>query len=543
MASVRRTIKRNGTQISRAVAYARFSSNNQRDESIDAQLRAIQDYCERNDIKLVGVYTDEAQSGTTDNRDDFKVMIDDILKGKIDVDAVLVHKFNRFARNKYDSALYKKRLRDMGIKVISVTQPIDDSPEGRILESLIEAMDEYYSENLALEVKKGLFENAVQGKYTGGKTPFGLTVDSEGYFCPDENAPIVQRIFKEYAEGVPKARIVERLNQEGYKNQFGRPFNTRTILDMLQNEKYIGTYVYNHTQTETIRLEGIIKNPIIDMTLWNEVQKKRQTMNKPKHRKRNYLLTGKLRCGVCGFTYCGSGAKKTRKSGDGYAAYYKCAGKVKNKNGCTNPSLNKEYYEKLIIDTITETILTDNAIEEIAVKVAKQLEAEKKKPKVPTAKLKKQLNDVKDKLSRLMDLYLDGDMDKQELNKRNTELKNKKKHLEEQIERNEQLEQTDKFEIEKIKNIMIEFREELKANPDIEYSQAIYNTFVDSITVYPDTLEIKLRVDFSTLGGDKEKIRGVSHTIAPLMVRLLRVSEPLEIIATAKRKGHQERIR
>ena len=542
MASVSRTIKRNGSQISRAVAYARFSSNNQRDESIDAQLRAIQDYCERNDIKLVGVYTDEAQSGTTDDRDDFKVMIDDILRGKIDVDAVLVHKFNRFARNKYDSALYKKRLRDMGIKVISVTQPIDDSPEGRILESLIEAMDEYYSENLALEVKKGLLENALQGKHTGGKKLLGLSVDNEGYYYPNEKAPIVQRIFKEYAEGVPKAKIVERLNQEGYKNQFGRPFNTRTILDMLQNEKYIGTYVYNHTQTETIRLEGIIKDPIIDMQLWNEVQKMRQTMNKPKHRKRKYLLTGKIKCGVCGFTYCGSGAKKTRKSGDGYAAYYKCAGKVKNKNGCTNPSLNKEYYEKLIIDTITETILTDNAIEDIAVKVASQLEAEKKAPQVPTAKLKKQLNDVKDKLSRLMDLYLDGEMDKQELNKRNAELKNKKKHLEEQIERNEHLEQTDKFDIEKIKKIMIEFREELKANPDIEYSQAIYNTFVDSITVYPDTLEIKLRVDFSTLGGDKEKIRGASHTIAPLMERLLRVSEPIDIIKSIKRKGHQQRL-
>lgn len=535
MASVSRTIKRNGTQISRAVAYARFSSNNQRDESIDAQLRAIQDYCERNGIKLVGIYTDEAQSAKTDNRDDFRVMIDDILKGKIDVDAVLVHKFNRFARNKYDSALYKKRLRDIGIKVISVTQPIDDSPEGRILESLIEAMDEYYSENLALEVKKGLFENAIQGKYTGGKLPYGLTVDSEGYFCPDENAPIVQRIFKEYAEGVPKTRIVERLNREGYKNQYGRPFNTRTILDMLQNEKYIGTYVYNHTKTETIRLEGIIKNPIIDMTLWNDVQKVRQTMNKPKHRKRQYLLTGKLRCGVCGFTYCGSGAKKTRKSGDVYSAYYKCAGKVKNKNGCTNPSLNKEYYEKLIIDTITQTVLTDNAIEQIAAKVVKQLEADKKSPQVPTAKLKKQLNDIKDKLSRLMDLYLDGGMDRNILDKKNQALKDEKTRLEEQIEKNEFLEQSNKFDIAEIKNIIIEFREELKNNPDIEYSQAIYNTFVESITVYPDTLEIKLRVDFSTLGGDKVKIRGANHTITPHIT-------PIDIVKCIKRKGHQQRL-
>ena len=140
--------------IRRAVAYARFSSAGQREESIDAQLRAISDYCERENIKLIDIYTDEAQSATSDNRDNFRVMTDAIFKGKYDIDAVLVHKFNRFARNKYDSALYKKRLRDIDIKVVSVTQPIDDSPEGRILESMIEAMDEYYSENLALEVKK-----------------------------------------------------------------------------------------------------------------------------------------------------------------------------------------------------------------------------------------------------------------------------------------------------------------------------------------------------------------------------------------------------
>ena len=182
MASQRRKIQRNGKEIRRAVAYGRFSSSNQRDESIDAQLRAIGDYCEREGIQLVEVYTDEAQSATTDNRDDFMVMIDALLKGKLtDIDAVLVHKFNRFARNKYDSALYKKRLRDMGIKVISVTQPIDDSPEGRILESMIEAMDEYYSENLALEVKKGMLENALKGKHTGGGKLLGLSVDSEGY--------------------------------------------------------------------------------------------------------------------------------------------------------------------------------------------------------------------------------------------------------------------------------------------------------------------------------------------------------------------------
>lgn len=519
---------RNKPFIRKAVAYARFSSNNQREESIDAQLRAISDYCERENIQLVDIYSDEAQSAKTDNRDDFKNMTDAIFKGNYDIDAVLVHKFNRFARNKYDSALYKKRLRDIGIKVVSVTQPIDDSPEGRILESLIEAMDEYYSENLALEVKKGMLENALKGKHTGGGKLLGLSVDDEGYYYPDENAPIIYRIFKEYADGVPKTKIVERLNREGYRNQYGRKFNTRTITDLLQNEKYIGNFIYNHTQSQVIRLEGIIKNPIVDEDLWERVQKLRKDANKPKHRKRKYLMTGKLRCGVCGFTYCGSGAKKKNKNGD-MSAYYKCQGKIKNKNGCTNPSLNKDYYEKLVIDTITKSVLTDNAIDEIAVSVTTQLERERKKPLIPTAKLRNQLDKVKDKQARLMELYLDGGMERKVLDEKNNALKEERKHIEEQIERNLYLEQSNILDVQDIKNMILEFREELKNNPDFDFAQVVFNTFVDSIVVYPDTLEVNLRVDFSTLGGDKRKNRGASHPI-----------NPLSINKSVKRKTHQQ---
>lgn len=520
--------EKNKQYIRKAVAYARFSSNNQREESIDAQLRVISDYCERENIQLVDIYSDEAQSAKTDNRDDFKNMTDAIFKGNYDIDAVLVHKFNRFARNKYDSALYKKRLRDIGIKVVSVTQPIDDSPEGRILESLIEAMDEYYSENLALEVKKGMLENALKGKHTGGGKLLGLSVDDEGYYYPDENAPIIYRIFKEYADGVPKTQIVERLNREGYRNQYGRKFNTRTITDLLQNEKYIGNFIYNHTQTEVIRLEGIIKSPIIDEDLWERVQKLRKDANKPKHRKRKYLMTGKLRCGVCGFTYCGSGAKKRNKNGD-MSAYYKCQGKIKNQNGCTNPSLNKDYYEKLVIDTITKSVLTDNAIDEIAVSVTTQLERERKKPLIPTAKLRNQLDKVKDKQARLMELYLDGGMERKVLDEKNNALKEERKHIEEQIERNLYLEQSNILDVQDIKNMILEFREELKNNPDFDFAQVVFNTFVDSIVVYPDTLEVNLRVDFSTLGGDKRKNRGANHPITPINLK-----------KHIKRKTHQQ---
>lgn len=211
-----------------AVAYARYSSDRQREESIDAQIRAIREYCESENIKLVAIFTDEAQSGKSAERDNFQDMIVGIMKDRYNVDYVLVHKFNRFARNKYDSALYKKRLKEKGVKVVSVTQKIDDTPEGAMMESFLEAMDEYYSANLAAEVRKGLRENALKAKHTGGVLPFGFDVDENNNYIPNKDAKIVQRIFEEFAAGFPKSKIVERLNAEGKRTQKGKYFSLRS---------------------------------------------------------------------------------------------------------------------------------------------------------------------------------------------------------------------------------------------------------------------------------------------------------------------------
>lgn len=518
MASVKRTIKRNGAQIKRAIAYARFSSNNQREESISAQLRAIREYCDGQGIKLVDIYTDEAQTATNDNRDNFQVMMKKVMKGYYDIDAVIVHKFNRFARNKYDSALYKKRLREIGIKVISVTQPIDDSPEGRILESMIEAMDEYYSENLALEVQKGMRENALAGKSTGGGRVLGLSVDENGYYFPNEQAPIVKRIFTEFVGGVPKTKICERLNKEGYRNQYGRKFNTRTLDGILQNEKYVGTYVYNITHAETIRLEGVIQNPIIDENLWIKAQEKKRENNKPRYRAkaRFYFMSGKIRCGVCGSTYCGSGSKKSGR-GNKVNAYYCCSGKTKQKNGCTNGSLNKEYYENKISDKLIETILTDDFIKVISNDVFVKLETDKKEPQVPTEKLKRQLADIKSKQSKLMDLYIASKLDKDMLDEKSQELTDEKRLIEQQIAKNEVMAESSSIQIEEIEKYIKSLIRNLYSSDSTkeEIAQILFHTFVDEVVVYVNHIEIKIKADFSAFEGDNSIIGRAIVSIAP----------------------------
>lgn len=525
--------------IKRAVAYARYSSNNQREESIDAQLRAINEFCNRERIDLLEEFSDEAQTGKNDGRDDFQRMVNAILKGHIVVDAVLVHKFNRFARNKYDSALYKKRLREIGVRVVSVTQKIDDTPEGEMLEGFIEVIDEYYSANLALEVKKGLKENALKGKYTGGKIPYGLRVDEDGFFCPDEKtAPVVRRIFEMYADGVPKSVICQQLNEEGHRNQYGRFFNTRTIYDMLRNEKYVGVYIYRHTHEETIKLEGVIKDPIIDVELWDKVTALRQVKNKPKFReqKRYYYMTGKAVCGCCGSTYCGAGAKKT--ASNNIAAYYKCSGKVKAKNGCKNTSLNKEYYEQRVLEKVTEAVFTPERVRYIAEQVYKQLEEERQKPLIPTATLKKQLAEVKAEQAELLKIMLKSKLSPEILEAEETALAHKQKVLEKNIKKNSELENSHTISVEKIVNYINAFKVFINEKKDDQhiYIKAIFDTFVNEVVVNPDEITVKIKVDFSTFdftaGGEIAHYRGVMRTITPLNFNI-----------SFQRKKHQQSLK
>lgn len=522
MASMKRNIVRNGSQIKRAIAYARFSSNNQREESIDAQLRAIREYCQKNEIHLVAVFTDEAVSGKSDNRDDFQKMVKGVIKGHYDVDAILVHKFNRFARNKYDSALYKKRLKEVGVRVVSVTQNIEDTPEGAMMESFLEAMDEYYSANLAMEVRKGLRENALKGKHAGGQVLFGLSLDDEGYYIPNNNAAIVRRIFEEYAAGIPKTEICERLNREGYRNQRGKRFNTRTLSDLLKNEKYIGNYVYTIDRTETIRLDGVIKDPVIDRKLWEKVQKlctDGAIKGRVRKQKKQYFLTGKAYCECCGSPISGAGSKRSRNGNLNY--YYKCVGKVKHKNGCDNPSINKEWFEPRVLQSVINSVMTDERIKHISKMAFDELENLREKPAVSLSDLQKELNTIKAQQSKLMELYLDPEngMDKEMLDEKNKDLKQRKFEIEDELEKRKQVESSDDVTVEMIekqlRGYIKKLRESYPENDD-DFMRAVFSAFVERVVVGKEKITVHIVTDFSVTGGDSEWLSGVNLPLSPV---------------------------
>ena len=251
----------------KAVIYARYSSDNQREESIEGQLRECTAYCVKNDITILRTYIDRALSAKTDNRPDFQRMVKDSAKGLFDV--VIVWKLDRFARNRYDSAHYKAQLRKYGVKVLSATENISEGPEGIILESMLEGMAEYYSAELSEKVIRGHTENALKCKYNGGTPTFGYVIDKDMQYQLDpRTAPVVLEIFTRYDQGATMKEIMEEMRQKGVTTVRGKKIDLNFMARLLKNRKYIGEYSYR----EIVTPGGI--PAIVPQDLFDRVQKR-----------------------------------------------------------------------------------------------------------------------------------------------------------------------------------------------------------------------------------------------------------------------------
>lgn len=371
----------------KAVIYARFSSDNQREESITAQVRACTDYAQRQGYTVVKIYTDEARSATTDDRPGFLQMIEHIINTRIRVDALIVHKLDRFARNRYDSAFYKRELRRAGVRVESVLEHLDDSPESILMESVIEGMAEYYSRNLAREVMKGMKETALQGKHNGGKPPLGYDVDCEGrYVINETEARAVRIIFDMFGSGKTYGEIINVLNP-CFKTKSGREFGKNSLHDILRNKKYIGIYVFNRS---TAKKEGRRNNhlskppeeiieipdaipPIIDKETFMRVEErmiKNRTGPARSKAKVNYLLSGIIWCGECDHRMTGaSSSYLTKKSKQHKKTYYYTCNYANRTRQCSIEKIAKENVEAFVLSELEGQIFNDTAIPPLSEKI------------------------------------------------------------------------------------------------------------------------------------------------------------------------------
>lgn len=303
----------------RAVIYSRYSAGpEQTVQSIEGQLRVCKNYITSHGWEFVRYYADEHISGRTDKRPQFQEMISAAERGEFDV--LVVYSTDRFSRNKFDSINYKKKLKDLGIRIAYAAENIPDGPEGILLESLMEGWAEYYSEELSRKVKRGMQETARKGKSNGGRRTFGYRTDEEGNLVIDEEeAKAVREVFKIVASGQTIMSAAEWLHDNGYVSTIGKPHTHNSVKNMLTNKRYIGVYIWDQ-----VEIAGGCP-AIVDRTTFNEVQQRFEENKRvmPKNRIK-FLLSGKLYCGKCGKPM--SGCSGTSKTGAVYA-YYRCRGK------------------------------------------------------------------------------------------------------------------------------------------------------------------------------------------------------------------------
>jgi len=337
-----------------AVIYARYSSDSQTEQSIEGQLRVCEEYAQRNNIVILNTYIDRAMTGANDNRPDFQQMIKDCTNHEWQY--VIVYKIDRFSRNKYETAKYKKILKDNGVKLLSAMENIPDTPEGIILESLLEGMAEYYSAELAQKVKRGMHETRLKGFFQGGTLPYGYKLDGRKIVIDETKVEVVQYIFKQYALGKFVRNIIEELNSKAiYKN--GKPFAHNTIYGILKNAKYTGMYekdgeIYDNMYPQ-----------IIDNETFNKV-KARFKVDRygTKSVKTIYLLRNKLVCGYCGkMVSAESGTTRLGKK----INYYKCIGIKKYRNGCQKETIRQDILEEFILNSITTELSKPQNIDTI----------------------------------------------------------------------------------------------------------------------------------------------------------------------------------
>lgn len=340
-----------------AVIYARYSSHSQSEQSIEGQLRDCYSFAERQELVIVGEYIDRALSGKTDDRPDFQRMIADAPKKQFDY--VIVWKLDRFARNRYDSAVYKMQLKKQGVGVLSACENIGEGDESIILEAVLEASAEYFSRDLAKKVRRGHRENARKGLNNGGTTPFGYRLEKKRLVIDENRAPIVRFIYDEYARGVPVKDILQALADRGVKNHAGNPMQRSSLQTLLRNTKYIGKQTYDGEE-----VAGGCP-AIIDEETFERAQKRLETNKRAPARAKSderYHLFGKAFCGLCGANLVGESGRG--KMGVLYH-YYNCINK-KRFRSCCKRNERKDFLEWYVVEQTCEYVLTPARIGIIA---------------------------------------------------------------------------------------------------------------------------------------------------------------------------------
>ena len=501
-----------------AALYARVSSNRQDvDLSVTAQLRALRDFAERNGYVVAREYIDEAESGRVADRPQFRTMLEEASGANAPFQEILVWKFSRFTRKREHAVAFKSMLRRRGIRVTSITEHADDTPTGKLMEAIIESVDEFYSENLAQEVTRGMREAASRGFFLSSKAPFGYTrikvldgaKERPTLQVDPDTGPIVKEIFEKSLRGVGLKEIAAELNERGITNK-GKRWRRNSLHYVLTNEAYTGTAVWGRTTTgdkkpDPVRTEGAWE-ALVSRELFNEVrqglQERAPKKQRPARVGSKFLLSGLLRCGVCGKPYTGQGAKS------GKFSYYVCGTLLHQGAGsCSARYLNAERVEAFIVERIREQILTDETITELIVLVSEDIDALASELGGQLQAVESELADIRSRLERLYEALETTELTMQALSPRILKLRQREDQLaaaQEDAARQLRQRKEDLPTSAEITEYVTDFRDFLEAGTFPE-RKTLIGKFVKSIEVVDDTARLTYTIPLPSDGVTRDE--------------------------------------
>lgn len=485
----------------RGRSYIRYSDHKQDDGfSVEYQLHEIEEFCARNGIEIYNHHIDQAQTATkTAGREEFFSLINAVKDGAVDV--IVVYKLNRIFRNAYESQKYRKLFRKHGVKLMSVTQQIDeDTSSGRLTTNILSDIDQYQSETISDHVKSSMREMARQGYFTGGTVPYGYTLEihkhgskiRKKYIEDAEEAQIVRDIFEFYRDGHSLRHIQEYLQEKEIKTRRGKDFGITTIARMLANDFYIGTLRYKTEGYDDVVMENAVP-AIVPLDMWNPVQerKKAKKLVEPRKRKALYSLTGKIECALCGEHFFGMRSGSWQRNKYFEYQYYVCS-KRKNYRTCNCRKVRKEKIENLLLEEIKRHVLNDFDMERIAREILDQFATNPDMISKEIKKLEKQKTKLENNLATLLQMRLDGEMSpailRQQSAAKEAELEQVTKRL---ITLNEQQRHVVTYDsIMQHLNQLLEYSS--SENEDV--LKLLFDNLVEKVIVSDDSVDIFLRV-------------------------------------------------
>jgi site-specific DNA recombinase len=519
--------------------YARVSSEKQaeNDLSISAQLKALRNYSEKHGWTIFKEFVDEAESARSANRPAFQEMIAYAKKKVKPFEIILIWKHSRFARNREDAIIYKSLLRKQGVSVVSMNEQVDDTPAGKLLEGIIEVIDEFYSLNLAEDTIRGLRENANRG-FQNGSIPAGYKAKTvmDGHnertkLEPDEAfAPVIQRIFAMALKNMGIKEIAKTLNSEGVMTKAGKPWANSTVKYVLKNEAYTGTLVYgkaskhrngHNGNNSLIRIENN-HPPLVEKRTFDAVQrlmtKRSPAVIHPVCVISDYLLSGLVICGKCGAKMIGASAK------GGEHHYYACSSYLKKgKHICDMKMVNRKELESLVVDRIKTRVLTEKNLMEIFNIALDQINSNKRNHAKELNNITGQLEGLRERLGKLYNSLETGKLEIEHIAPRIKEIKTQIDAFEAQrgaITNEMQNPTTLPFNLKSLNNYAQDLAEILKDGTIME-QKAVIRSFVKRIVITrPD-----ITLDY-TMPIVEEEQKEIGRTTETAVLPMLQIGSP-----------------